>query len=158
MSLEGHYQNAYVVRDLDQASERLAARHGLGGFQAFDAEMILRTRSGDKPARFRVGLAWAGPLQIELIQPISGEVDAYAAFLPTDTADPTPRLHHVAVRRDHLDAMRREIGRLGLPVVFESEGAGIVCALLDARESLGHYLEYVWATPEGWAMVGWPGP
>lgn len=27
---------------------------------------------------------------------------------------------------------------------------------LDARESLGHYFEYVWASPEGWGMIGWP--
>jgi hypothetical protein len=54
--------------------------------------------------------------------------------------------------------MRQEIRSSSLPLVFESEAAGLVCALLDARESLGHYLEYVWATPEGWNLVGWPQP
>lgn len=156
MSLRRHYQNAYVTHDLDRAVARIARQHGVSGFQAFDAEMILRTPGGEKPARMRVALGWVGPLQIELIQPMSGYVDPYAAYLPADAADPVPRLHHIAVRRDDLDAMRREIAASGLPVIFESEAAGLVCALLDARESLGHYLEYVWATPDGWKMVGWP--
>lgn len=158
MSLQGHYQNAYVVHDLDRAMELIAERHNVNGFHAIDAQMVLRTPAGEKPAHFRVALGWVGALQIELIQPISGYVDAYTAYLPADKSDPSPRLHHVAVRRDDLGAMREEIERLRLPKVFEGEGPGLVCALLDARASLGHYLEYVWATPEGWEMVGWPRP
>ena len=80
----------------------------------------------------------------------------YAAYLPENEADAAPRLHHVAVRREDLDAMRAEIAQLAAPVVFEGEGPSIQYVLVDARKSLGHYLEYVWATPEGWAMVGWP--
>jgi hypothetical protein len=158
MSLQGHYQNAYVTHDLDRATARIAERHGASGFHAFDAQMILRTPAGEEPAHMRVALGWVGALQIELIQPVSGAVDAYAAYLPADGSDPSLRLHHIAVRRDDLEAMRQEIRSSSLPLVFESEAAGLVCALLDARESLGHYLEYVWATPEGWNLVGWPQP
>jgi hypothetical protein len=158
MSLFGLYQNAYVARDLGRAMDLMSVRHGIDGFLSFDAQMTLRTGSGEKPAHFRVALGWVGGLQIELIQPVSGFVEAYADYLPADPSDLSPRLHHVAVRRNDLEAMRREIESSGLPVVFESEGAGLACALLDARESLGHYLEYVWATPEGWKMVGWPEP
>ena len=52
--------------------------------------------------------------------------------------------------------MRKEVVRLALPLVFEAEGPGLACIFVDARKSLGHYLEYVWATPQGWEMVGWP--
>ena len=107
MSLQGHYQNAYVAHDLDRAMELISGRHGVDRFLTFDADMALKTPGGEKPAHFRVALGWAGPLQIELIQPVSGHVEAYAAYLPADRADPSPRLHHVAVRRDDLDAMRR---------------------------------------------------
>lgn len=158
MSLQGHYQNAYVSHDLDRAMERIAKRHSVTGFNPIDVPMILKTPSGERPAHFRVALGWAGPLQIELIQPVSGYVDAYTAYLPADKLDPSPRLHHVAVRRNDLAAMRQEIERLRLPIVFEGESPDLFCALLDARETLGHYLEYVWATPVGWEMVGWPGP
>ena len=64
--------------------------------------------------------------------------------------------YHIAVRRDDLDAMRAEIDRLGVPVAFEGEVPGLVFIYLDARESLGHCLEYVWASPEGGEMIGWP--
>ena len=156
MSLQGHYQNAYVTHDLDRAMQLMTARHGVDRFLTFDAPMVLKTPGGEKPADFRVALAWVGGLQIELIQPVAGHVDAYAAYLPADRADASPRLHHIAVRRDDLDAMREEIAGLGCPLVFDADGPGLVCALVDARASLGHYLEYVWATPEGWEMVGWP--
>jgi len=62
----------------------------------------------------------------------------------------------VAVRRDDLNAMRVEVAQLDAPVVFEGEGPGLHYVLIDARKSLGHYLEFVWATPEGRAMLGWP--
>jgi len=52
--------------------------------------------------------------------------------------------------------MRAEIAELGLPLAFEGEVPGLVFIYLDARESLGHYLEYVWASAEGWDMIGWP--
>lgn len=156
MSLKGHYQNAYVTHDLDKAIRLLGERHGLTGFWPIEADFALRTPDGEESARMRVALGWVDRLQIELIQPVSGFVETYSAYLPADEADALPRLHHVAVRRDDLAAMRAEVAGLAAPVVFEGEGPGIQYVLLDARESLGHYLEYVWATPEGWAMVGWP--
>jgi len=156
MSLRAHYQNAYVTRDLDKAIQTLSEVHGVQGFWPIEADFSLKTPDGEKSARMRVALGWVDKLQIELIQPVSGFTDIYAAYLPADEADATLRLHHVAVRREDLHAMRAEIARLDAPVVFEGEGPGIQYVLVDARKSLGHYLEYVWATPEGWAMVGWP--
>ncbi len=52
--------------------------------------------------------------------------------------------------------MRAEIEALGLPLTFEGEVPGLVFIYLDARQTLGHYFEYVWATAEGWEMQGWP--
>jgi hypothetical protein len=157
MSLQGHYQNAYVTHDLEQAMALLGERFGVRDYRVLDVDMVLKTPAGDKPSSVRVAIGWAGDLQIELIQPVAGYVEPYLASLPADPADAVPRLHHVAVRRDDLAAMREEAGRMGLPLAFESEGGGLACIFLDARQSLGHYLEFVWATPEGWAFVGWPG-
>lgn len=156
MFLQGHYQNGYVTHDLDQAMGLLGDRYGLKDYTIYEAEMDLTTPMGDKFLSARVALGWAGGLQIELVQPVSGYIDPYLPFLPQDKSDPVPRFHHIAVRRDDLDAMRKEVDHLGLPVSFESEGPGLASVFLDARESLGHFLEYVWATPEGWGMVGWP--
>ncbi len=156
MFLKGHYQNAYVTHDIHKAMDALTERYGLTGYILFEPEMILKTPEGDRPASVKASLAWAGNLNIELIQPVRGFQDHYLPYLPADKADFTPRFHHVAVRRDDLDAMRAEIARLGLPIAFEGEVPGLVYIYLDARKTLGHYLEYVWASKEGWEMMGWP--
>ncbi|VWX48246.1 VOC family protein [Novosphingobium sp. 9U] len=156
MYLAGHYQNAYVTHDIDRAIEDLGERFGLRDFTVLKPEMVFHTPDGDKPASVRAGFAWAGGLQIELIQPLGGFVDHYLPYLPQDPQDPTPRFHHTAVRRDDRDAMRAEIAQLGLPLAFEGEVPGLLYIYLDGRQSLGHYCEYVWASPEGWDLMGWP--
>lgn len=156
MFLQGHYQNAYVTHDLDKAMELVTSRFGVTDFLVFEPELMLTTPDGEKPSKVRAALAWAGGLQIELIQPVSGYQDHYLPYLPKDPADPVPRFHHIALRRDDLDAMHDEIDRLGLPLVSKGEIPDLICVYLDARKHLGHYLEYVWASPEGWDLVGWP--
>jgi hypothetical protein len=156
MFLQGHYQNAYVTHDLDKVMEGLSQRYALKDYIVFEPEMVLKTPQGDWPASVRAALVWVGGLQIELIQPRTGFQDHYLPFLPADRSDPTPRFHHMAVRRDDLAAMRAEIAQLNLPLAFEGEVPGLTYIYLDARATLGHYLEYVWASPEGWQMIGWP--
>lgn len=156
MPLNGHYQNAYVTHDLDRAVELVGPSFGVSDFAMFDIEMSARTSEGEKLSRVRVGLGWAGRLQIEIIQPVSGFIEPYLYALPADKTDAVPRLHHVAVRRESLDEMRREAAALGLPITFESGGPGLDCLFVDARSRLGHFFEMVAATPEGWQMLGWP--
>ncbi|HUD30129.1 MAG TPA: VOC family protein [Novosphingobium sp.] len=162
MFLRGHMQNAYVTRDLDKAMEIVGERYGFERFDRFDPDMVVSTPHGDEPMVVRVASAWAGGLNIEIIEPVSGYVDHYATMLPADRADPTPRFHHVSLRRDDLADMRAEIARLGLPLAFEGPVAireaipSLVFVYLDARASLGHYVEYTWKSPEAWAFVGWP--
>lgn len=157
MSLRGAYQVGYVTRDIDRAIELMSDGLDLTDFSRFDLPLHLQTPEGEKVASLRVATAWAGPTQIELIQPLSGHVDVYVAGLPEDPADPTPRFHHLAVRRESLEEMRCEVTGLGLPLVFETGGAGISSAFVDTRAKLGHHLELVCASPEGWQMLGWPG-
>lgn len=156
MSMHGHYQNAYVTHDLDRAIELMSPMFDHSDFSAMDVELSLKTPSGDKALRVRVGLAWVDGLQIEIIQPISGYIDPYQRALPVDRNDAIPRLHHIAMRRDDLPSMRREVENLHLPLTFESGGPGLTCIFLDATARLGHHLEFVCATPEGWEMLGWP--
>jgi hypothetical protein len=118
--------------------------------------MVSKTPTGEQTSGLRVATAWAGRLQIELIQPVSGYIDPYTPFLPDDPSDAVPRFHHLAVRREDPIAMRSEAQSMGLPFAFESEAAGLSCIFLDARARLGHYLEFVTATREGWQLVGWP--
>jgi hypothetical protein len=156
MVLNGHYQNGYVTRDLDRAEALLSERFGLGGYMRFEMEVAAMTAAGSAKMTLRIASAWAGGVNIELIEPVAGAVEHYRSLLPPDPADSTPRLHHIALRRDDLGAMRAEIAELGLPLAFGGESEAMVFAYLDARESLGHYLEYVWKAPGGWEKIGWP--
>jgi hypothetical protein len=153
---KGHFQNAYVTHDLDKAMEMIGDRFGLKDYIVFEPDMILKTPQGNRESSVRAALGWQAGHQIELIQPVSGFLDHYLPYLPADKSDPTPQFHHTAVRRDDLEAMRSEIDRLGLPVLFEGEVPDLIFIYLDARQTLGHCFEYIWATPEGGEMQGWP--
>ena len=162
MFLRGHFQNAYVTHDLDRAMAIVAARFGIERFDRFDPEMVVKTTAGDRPLCVRVASFWTGGLNIEMIEPVSGYVDHYMALLPPDRADPVPRFHHASFRRDDEAEMRDEIARLGLPLAFEGpltiKGAipKLIFVYLDARATLGHYLELTWKSAAAWQLVGWP--
>lgn len=156
MFLRNHFQNAYVTHNLDKAMKLVDDRFGRIDWIVFDPEMILQTPSGPKESSVRAALGWKDGLQIELIQPVAGYLDHYLPVLPADKDDYVPRFHHIAVRRDDEAAMRKEIEQLGFPLLFESSVPGLVFIYLDAGQTLGHAFEYIWATPEGWDMQGWP--
>jgi hypothetical protein len=160
--LRGHHQNAYVTHDLDRAMEIFADRFGVDTFARFEPDMVVKTLSGEKPMCTRVASTWAGGLNIELIEPVSGYVDHYVALLPKDRSDAVPRFHHMSFRRDDEAQMREEIARLGLPLAFEGPVTikdpipSLVFVYLDARAALGHYIEFTWKSAAGWKLVGWP--
>jgi hypothetical protein len=156
LQLRGHYQNGYVTHDVEKAMDIFAERFGLAGLRAFDIDVTVSTPSGDQPMGLRIANGWAGGVNFELMQPVSGYVDPLVSMLPEDRSDPVPRFHHFALRRDDLDAMRAEIAGCGLPIAFAGEPAGMVFAYLDARASLGHFIELVWKEAGGWEKIGWP--
>jgi len=152
MFLQNHYQNAYVTRDLAQALTIFRTQYGFDGFRQFDVSQQVSTPAGSGTAVLKVALGWIGNLQYEVIQPISGFVDVYSRHLP----DQHPlRSHHVCMRVDDWTSFRAEIERQKRPVVLEGGTPGHLQFLyVDARDSLGHYLEYCWMTPERWAAMG----
>jgi hypothetical protein len=162
MVLHGHMQNAYVTHDLDKAIEIVGNTYGIERFDRFDPDMTVNTPIGPQPMVNRVASYWAGGLNIEIIEPVSGYVDHYASMLPADRTDAVPRFHHISLRRDDEAAMRAEIAALGLPLAFEGPLSireaipSLVFVYLDGRASLGHYVEFTWKSPEAWRFVGWP--
>ena len=156
MFMKNHFQNAYITHNMDKAMKLIDDRFGKIDWIVFDPTMTLLTPHGEKQSTVRAALGWKDGLQIELIQPVSGYLDHYRSAMLPDPSDFTPQFHHVAFRRDDEAAMRAEIEQLGFPVLFESSVPGLIFIYLDARETLGHAYEYIWATPEGWEMQGWP--
>lgn len=66
------------------------------------------------------------------------------------------RLHHICMRVGDWDVFRAEVDRRKWPVVIEGseKGGQLRYIYVDARDSLGHFLEYCWMTPERWAQLG----
>lgn len=149
--LDGHFQNAYVTRDLDRTVEMLKVKYGLENIMRFEPEMVVTTPHGEGPAALRVALSWVGDRQIEIIQPVSGLVDLYRDHLPDDDS---MRLHHIGMRTHDYDGVRAAIAAQKRSVVLEAAMEGVKFAYVDARDTLGHYLEYVWCAPEMWKAFG----
>ncbi|MBW8754950.1 MAG: sulfotransferase [Sphingomonadales bacterium] len=105
MFLHGHMQNAYVTHDLDKAMEIVADRFGVEKFDRFDPDMVVNTPEGPQPMVNRVASYWAGGLNIEIIEPVSGYIGHYLSMLPADRTDAVPRFHHISLRRDDEAAM-----------------------------------------------------
>jgi hypothetical protein len=156
MLLKGHYQNAYVTHDRQWAMDHVSEKYGLRDWLQFEVEFPVQTPDGEQLQATKVAAAWAGHLQIELIEPVSGYIDPFLPYLPEDKSDPSLRFHHISLRRESIDEIKQEIAQLGLPVVCEGGIPDLIYHYVDTRATLGHYLEYVWASEEGWKMVGWP--
>lgn len=150
--LEGrHYQNAYVTRDIDRAIETFEARADVRTVIRFDNTSEVVTPAGPQTLSSRLAFIWVGNLQYELIQPVSGAEGLYTGALREDGL---PAFHHICMRVDDWDGFRARVDRQSLPVVLEGGGDALKFLYLDAREFLGHYLEYTWMTDERWAQVG----
>jgi len=150
--LEGrHYQNAYVTRDIGKAVETFRVRAGVQDARIFEAPVEVQTPAGRGMAVSKLSFIWINDLQYELIEPVSGLVDIYRDALP---ADDSLKFHHICMRVDDWPEFRGRVERQRFPVVLEGGSAQLRFLYLDAREFLGHYLEYVWMTPERWTQLG----
>lgn len=149
MHLKHHYQNAYVTRDIDRAVELLQREHGLTGeVQRFEITNQIRTAEGEGASTLKLAFLWAGRLQYELIEPVSGLVGLYKDALPDGRL---LRFHHVAMRADDWDGLLADIDAQKKRVAMRGESGPVKFLYVDARDTVGHYLEYVSGPPEFWA-------
>ena len=151
MHLENHYQNAYVTHDLDGALEIFRSRYGFDKFRRMEVSYELTTRAGRGTASVKLALGWIGNVQYELIEPVSGLIEVYQEGL----SDESPlRFHHVCMRVPDWAEFRARVDQERFPVAMEGGTPGhLLWLYLDARDTLGHYLEYCWMTPERWTMI-----
>jgi Glyoxalase/Bleomycin resistance protein/Dioxygenase superfamily len=141
--LARHFQNAYVTRDIDAAAAMFASRHGILSFH------YMRDIPFGPGATIHIGLAWAGDVMVELIQPGGDAANLYSTMLPPDGQ--LVRFHHLGHlldRRDDWDVVVGRAEKSGMPVVLHGNNHGINYLYLDARGDTGHYLEYVHLDPE----------
>ncbi len=152
MLLQGHFQNAYVTRNLDKAIETFRTLYGIETWSTYGGELEVTTPKGKGPATNKVGFGWAGNVQYELIEPVSGQVEMYRDALRDDDE---MRFHHVCMRVADIEAARAEVERLKMPIVYSGVTA-VTFFYADARATLGHYLEFVQMPDEIWKIMGGP--
>jgi hypothetical protein len=144
---------AYVTRDIKQVLALFRVQYGVQNFMEFEVANVINTPAGRGTAVLKMALCWIGDLQYEGIEPVSGMVDIFKADLPPEYP---MRLHHIGMRIGKWDSFRADVERRNWPVVIEGAGRDgeLKYLFVDARNSLGHYLEYCWMTPEHWAAMG----
>ena len=150
--LEGqHYQNAYITRDIEKAIEGIRARSAGANIMRFEGPVEVTTAKARGTAISKLAFIWINNLQYELIQPVSGLVDIYRDELPEDDS---LKFHHICMRVPEWDNFRARVDQEGYPVVLEGGSDMLKYIYIDAREFVGHYLEYVWMTPQRWTAMG----
>jgi hypothetical protein len=150
--IEGyHYQNAYVTRNIDKWVGTFSARAKVDKVLRYEGTTPVVTPAGKATQTNKLAFIWVGDLQYELIEPVGGAVDLYRDALPAGDA---LQFHHICMRVDDWDDFRRRVDKQSYPVVLEGGGDALRFLYLDAREFLGHYLEYTWMTSERWTQMG----
>jgi hypothetical protein len=142
-------QVAYTTSDIDRTMSEFGTREGVHEFlQMRDTRLEV---GPNRYAMVHFALAWVGALQVELIQPLSGECDTYRwGLTPNDYAS---RLHHLAHLIEHpwqFDALLTELEsrHIDIALIGSAFEGSIRYVYTDHRATLGHYVEHIWYSPE----------
>jgi hypothetical protein len=131
-------QLAWVVDDVDRAAADFAHRFGAGPFVVARHIEVVDVVHRGVPGRFDHSSAYGqwGEVMVELVQQ-HGDAPS-----PVTEHAGAPHLHHVAHLVDDLDAALERCRGAGLDTAFTAATAGgLRFAFVDARRSLGHFLE-----------------
>jgi len=136
------FQNAWVVDDAEAAAAKWASELGIGPFfmtEYTDHFSDITYRGEPSELSMIVGLAQAGPVQIELIQPTTDKPCAYR-----DSVEPgTVGFHHMCVWTHDIDADTEYLNGLGYPTANAGNARTVRFAYYDTRPLLGCMLEVV---------------
>jgi len=141
---EGDYrffQLGFVVDDIVAAAARWATVHGVGPFHVSPViEMQAIVAGAVAPASIQVGLAQAGPVQIELIQQ---HCDRPSVF--RDWGNP---FHQLATITSDVNAKVQHFRQCGYEVVAEISTTDLQVAYVDTSTDFGFYTEVVSTNPD----------
>ena len=149
------YQACIVVRDLEKSMEQYQNVLGIGSWEIIDADssqvtdMMYHGSEVKRPFRFRAALSMVGPMQLELIQPIEGDL-LYNDFLKEHGEG----LHHLGhVRVQNLDESVQALEKAGFSCLQRGGFTGGGFAYMDTVKALGFILELL-ELPEGVSAPG----
>jgi hypothetical protein len=134
------FQLGFVVSDIIEAATRWSAVHGVGPFHLIPVvEQNLVVRGQPAPVSIQVGVAQAGPVQIELIQQHCDRPSIYRDW----TARGSRPFHQLATVTAHYDDRLRQFAGLGYELAAESDGGRFRVAYFDTVADFGFYTEVV---------------
>lgn len=151
MILGQHYQNAYVTRDIQKAMADFRSHANVRTESCYEGPVPVRTPEGSVMMHNKIGFMWVEDLQYEFIEPVSGLEHIYAQALPEGDGI---AFHHVCMRVEDWNGLKRQLEAQSLPVPFEGEAGPLKFLYVDARPWCGHFIEYTWMPDEMWTASG----
>jgi hypothetical protein len=135
------FQLGHVVDDVVVAAATWAQVFGIGPFHVLPVvDQVFTYGDGQvQTIRVQVGVAQAGPVQIELIQQHCGAPSIYRDWSRGGTSS----FHQVATVTADYDAKKAHLDALGYPTVAESLGGGFRVAYVDTVGEFGFYTEVI---------------
>ena len=138
------FQIGHVVDDIVAAARQWARAFGIGPFHVLPVtEQQLTVGDAETALSIQVGVAQAGPVQIELIQQHCDTPSIYRDW----SRNGTSAFHQVATVTEAYDAKKSHFESLGFEVVAESAGGPFRIAYVDTSQAFGFYTEVVESTP-----------
>ena len=143
VELKRAVQVGIVVKDLDQATRLLTDLFGIGPFRFIewpnrpDSKYFFRGK--EEQINIRQAFTQVGHLELELIQPLEGERNAYYEFLQQKGGG----IHHILFETEDMDETIRTLAGHQVEVLQAGTGIrpGTKWALLDTQALIGFLLE-----------------
>lgn len=158
-------QIGYAVRDARRAARFYSERLGVGPWFFLDGLEFNGAAYRSQPARGRFSMALAnwGDMQLELIQPLDGEMSIYSERLQGNPLNEV--MHHVSTWTRTFDADVARASQLGYGFVVEGDTPRGRFCYLEHPTNPGTLIEIAELTPireRIWAAVaaaasGWDG-
>lgn len=134
------FQLGYVTNDFNQAMRDLGELHGIQSFKQMH-DLHLPTGAG-REAVAHYALAFKLDVQYEIIAPLAGDVGIYRDAIPDSGY--ALRLHHLGRFYGtllHYEArLKAARARWRMPIDYGAFGG--FYAYADARQEVGHYMEF----------------
>jgi hypothetical protein len=136
-------QIGVVVADLKKTTAALTALFGIGPFRYVEwpdrPQAKYYYRGTEESIRLHQAFVQLGDVEVELIQPVAGERNAYKEFLDQTGGG----IHHVLFEVPDIDPVVDQLAKSGVGVLQAGTGIrpGTRWALLDTQKECGFLIE-----------------
>jgi methylmalonyl-CoA/ethylmalonyl-CoA epimerase len=143
VELKRPVQIGILVKDLERTTRLLSSLFGLGPFHFIEwpdrSDSKYYYRGTEQHIKNRQAFLQVGPLELEFIQLLEGDRNAFREFLDQKGEG----IHHVLFEVDDIDAVIATLSKAGVGVLQSGTGIrpGTRWALLDTQDLVGFLLE-----------------